>query len=239
MIEIEPKVMIAIPTAEYARRADFYDYFNLLEKPVGTGITFAHGQSPARNRNLMITRALENNFTHILFLDDDTAFKGDLLTKLLAADKDIITGLYLMRNYPHHPIIFKETDENGRCLHHFLNGLDPYEGIIEIVACGLGACLIKTDVFRAMEEPWIRLGELEKDHWCDDIGFFRRVREHNFKIYCDLSVAVGHMTSVTVWPNMMNGQWYTTYESYGTGLVHTPQVGPQNKIKQVNLEKPA
>lgn len=212
---VDNKVLIAVPTAEMARRADFYDYFNSMDKPIGTAISFAHGQSPARNRNLMIQGGLEQGCTHILFLDDDVAFEKDLLTRLLAHDKDIVSGLYLMRSYPHTPIAFDYADETGRCRTHYLS--NDESGLIEVLAVGLGCCLIKTEVFRNVEEPWIRLGELEKDHWCDDIGFFKRVREAGYKMYCDLDVRVGHMAQVTIWPMLIDGKWMTTYDTKGTG----------------------
>lgn len=219
--------MIGVPTAEYARRADFYDYFNMLQKPNLTPVVFAHGQSPARGRNLIIRQALELNCSHILFLDDDVAFKPDMLMKLLSHDVDIVTGLYLMRNYPHKPIIFSVADADGRCINHYPK--DSESGLIEVVACGLGACLIKSEIFRKLEEPWIRLGELELDHWCDDIGFFRRVRMAGFKIHCDLDVTVGHMASATIWPERVDGQWRVTYHTNGIGSVQFPAIRPSDE----------
>ncbi len=224
---VDTKVLIAVPTAEMARRADFYDYFNLLEKPKGSIITFAHGQSPARNRNLMIQQAIEYDCTHILFIDDDVAFPPDMLIKLLAHDKDIVSGLYYMRSYPHTPICFDRAEADGRCGTHWLS--DGESGLIEVVAVGLGCCLIKTKVFKTMQEPWIRLGELEVDHWCDDIGFFRRVREQGYKMYCDLDIKVGHMAQVTIWPSInQDGQWMTTYDTRGVGSITTPQAKKPN-----------
>lgn len=218
------KILVGVPTAEFARQAIFYDYFNLLKKPVGTICTFAHGQSPARNRNLIIQQALANDCTHILFIDDDVAFKDDLLERLLAHGKDIVTGLYLMRSFPHQPIIFDKAEADGRCLHHYPEAGE--KGLIEIVACGLGACLINTNVFRVMEQPWIRLGELEKDHWCDDIGFFRRVREHGFKLHCDLDCLVGHMATTTIWPTFDKDMWHVSYDTKGTSAVAFPAITP-------------
>lgn len=146
---VDNKILIAVPTAEMARRADFYDYFNAIDKPIGTVITFSHGQSPARNRNIIIDGALKHECTHILFLDDDVAVQRDVLTRLLAHDKDIVGGLYLMRSYPHTPILFDYADDQGRCRTHYLK--DGECGLIEVVAMGLGCCLIKTDVFKNME----------------------------------------------------------------------------------------
>ena len=214
------KVLIGVPTAEYARRADFYDYFNMLEKPEGTIITFCHGQSPARNRNLIIQQALEHNCTHVFFLDDDVAFKPDTLMRLLSHNVNMVTGLYLMRNYPHRPILFDYSNDKGEC-HHVT--LEQQTGLIEVVNTGLGCVLINTEVFKAMEKPWITLGELERDHWCDDISFFNRARAAGFKLFCDFSILVGHFASVTVWPNMIDGNWMTTYDSHGKGQVTFPQ----------------
>lgn len=218
------RVLIGVPTAEFARQAAFYDYFNALDKPAGTMLTFCHGQSPAKSRNLIIDQAINADCTHILFIDDDTQFGSDLLMRLLRHDVDIVTGLYLMRNYPHMPIAFDYQDEQGRCRHHILNGQN--KGLVEIVAAGLGCCLIKTSVFKNLEKPYIRLGEFEKDQWCDDIGFFTRVRKQGFKLFCDLEARVGHMAVVTIKPEFQNDKWYIGYDTNGTGkvLVQFPEV---------------
>ncbi len=227
---MKPRVMIAVPTAEMARRADFYDYFNILVKPEDSLITLVHGQSPARGRNMAIKQALDHNCTHIFFIDDDLAFKPDLLLRLLAHDKDIVSGYYLMRNYPHQPILFDYADEDGKCRHMY--PADDQSGLVEAVAYGLGCCLIKTDVLLAMKEEckdntWVRLGELEPDHWCDDIGFFRRVRDYGFKLFCDLNAPCGHMAQVTIWPDRVNDAWYTTYDTNSQhGKVSFPALRP-------------
>lgn len=215
---VATKVLIAVPTAEFARRADFYDYYNQLEKPAGTICTFAHGQSPAKNRNLMIEQALEHKCTHILFLDDDTAFNSDLLTRLLAHNKDVVTGLYLMRNFPHKPIIFDKID-GAKAGYYNLNG---DRGLIPITNCGLGCVLIKIEVFKKLENPWITLGEIEKDQWCDDISFFNRVRNAGFSLFCDLNCVVGHFASITIWPTRVNDKWHIAYDSKGTSQVSFP-----------------
>ena len=217
-------VLIGVPTAGYSRNDSFYDYFNLLDKPSGTAITFARGQSPARNRNLIIDQAILNDFTHILFIDDDIAFRPDLLSRLMTHNVEIVTALYLMRNFPHQPIIFDHADEQGRCRHHY--PAENESGLIPIVACGLGACLIKTEIFKFLEKPYIRLGELEKDHWCDDIGFFKRVRAASFPIFCDLDTPVGHMSNIIVNPVKEDGKWFVTYDTNGTGKITIPALVP-------------
>jgi len=218
--DVLTKILIGVPTGEVTKRAAFYDYFNLLEKPDGTIMTFAHGQSPARGRNMIINLALEQDCSHILFLDDDVAFPSHILSALLKHDKDIVTALHLRRNHPHQPYIFDSADGNGACQQYIPD--DKTTGLVEIVACGLGCCLIKTDVFKNLVEPWIRLGELTPDEWCDDIGFFKRVREAGFKIHCDLDLFVGHFAPLTVWPGKQDGKWQTVYDTGGASQISFP-----------------
>lgn len=196
---IKTKVMVGLSTAEMGRKADFYDSFHTFVKPANTYISLAHGQSPARNRNIIIQQALDTDCTHVFFLDDDVVIPNDALMKLLAHDKDIVSGLYLMRNHPHQPIAFDFAEEDGKCRHLIL---DNYKGqdLIPIVGSGLGCLLVKTEVFRKMEKPWVRMGELESDMWCDDLGFYHRARKHGYQAYLDTTVLVGHQAAVTIWP---------------------------------------
>ena len=221
------KILVGVPTANYSRNDSFYDYLLQLDLPEGTARTFARGQSPARNRNIIIEMAIANKCTHILFIDDDTAPPKDMLTKLLSHDKDIVTGLYLMRSFPHQPIIFNRTDDRGWCAYNYLNEEKTGNALIPVVSAGLGACLIKIEVFLGMERPWITLGELEKDHWSDDTSFFKRALAAGFKAYCDLSVRVGHFAQAMIKPEFENGQWMTSINTNGTRNLMVPQFGEQ------------
>jgi GT2 family glycosyltransferase len=214
------KVLIGLSTMEHIRKADFMPYFLGLEKPPNSLITTVHGQSPAKSRNVIIDQAIENECTHIFFMDDDMAIPPDSLIKLLAHDKDVVSGLYLMRSYPHFPVAFDIAFDNGYNKYIYMK--PEVSGLIEVTNCGLGCALIKTEVFKALEKPYVRLGEIEKDGWCDDVGFFNRVRAAGFKIYLDTDVKCGHMTSVTIWPTFANNQWWSEYKS-ASGNVLIPQ----------------
>ena len=227
---VENKVLIGLITQEYARRADFYDYFNLLEKPPNCHIIYCHDRSPAKGRNLIIEAAIENGCTHVLFMDDDMACKPEALKQLLEHDVDIVTGLYLSRSFPHQPLIFDVADDSGACLYAYLMGGESR--LREIVAAGLGFCLIKTDVFHKMDKPWVRLGELNNEEWCDDIGFFNRVRKAGIKVHCDMECRIGHIGTMIIWPNQDDGKWMTGYDTNGKGMINIPQVVPEIVSKE-------
>jgi len=227
----QSKVLIGVTTGEYARRADFYDYYNLMTKPAETVVLFCHDRSPAHGRNLLIQAAVDNDCSHILIIDDDMAYKPNALIKLLEDDKDIVSGLYLSRAYPHAPVIFDVADEDGSCLPMYLLGGEPR--LVPIVAAGFGFLLIKTSIFGKLEKPYVRLGELDAEQWCDDIGFFNRTRKAGIQAYVDMEVRVGHMGTMIIWPNKSpkDGQWYTGYDTNGQGMINTPQINPEHKYE--------
>lgn len=215
--------MISVQTGEYARRADFYDYFFLLDKPANALAMPNHDRSPAKGRNTIIEHSIKQGCTHILFIDDDMTYEPDALDKLVQHDKDIVSGLYLSRAYPHQPLVFDLADEDGSACPMYL--LDK-PSLVPIVAAGFGFLLVKTSIFDKLEKPYIRLGELNPEEWCDDIGFFKRVREAGIQSYCDMSVCLGHIGTMIIKPKYEKGQWYTVYDTNGTGAIMSPQITP-------------
>lgn len=219
------KVLIGVTTGEYARRADFYDFFNMLTKPDNTLQLLCHDRSPAHGRNLIIDTAIENKCTHVLIIDDDQEYPKDALTRLLAHDVDIVSGLYYGKTYPHIPMVFDIAADDGSCFPLYLTkGL---KGLIPIVATGFGFLLMKTSIFSKLEKPYVRLGELDPEQWCDDMGFFNRVRKAGIKAHCDLDCWIGHMGSMIIRPKRReDGTWYTGYDTAGSGILESPQIAP-------------
>lgn len=215
------KVLVSIVTGSEVRRPDFYDYYHQLDKPKGTFTATCHDRSPAHGRNVIIEGAIANGFDRILFIDDDTTFETDALLKLLRHDVDIVSGLCLVGSYPHAPLVFDVMDEKGAAGPIYLT--DDMQGLVPIKAAGLGFLLVKTEIFKKLDKPYIRLGELDAEQWCDDIGFFKRVNDAGIKSYCDLDVCIGHIKSMIVRPIFKDGEWYTSYDTGGTGIINTPQ----------------
>lgn len=228
---MDTKIMIGLVTQEYARRADFYDYFHILEKPANTFILFCHDRSPAHGRNVVIEEALKHDCTHVLFIDDDIACPKDSLMKLLSHDLDIVTGLYLSRAYPHQPLIMDVADDSGACLFAYLTGDEPR--LKEVVNCGLGFCLVKTHIFKHLEKPYVRLGEIDPEQWSDDVGFFNRIRKAGFRIWCDMECRVGHIGTMIIWPDKTNGEWMSGYDTTGAGHINIPQIIPTGPMPEI------
>jgi hypothetical protein len=220
---VENKVLIGVITQNFVPRPDFYDYLSLMKRPPNSLEVKCHDRSPAKGRNLVIEAAIENHCTHILFVDDDMAMKEDALFQLLEHDVDIVSGLYLIGSYPHQPVIFDVADETtGACLYCYLDGSETR--LKPIVAAGFGFVLVKMGVFEKLTKPYVRLGELDPEHWCDDTGFFNRVRKAGIQSYCDTECRVGHMKTMIIWPTKEDGAWFSGYDTNGLEMmVNVPQ----------------
>lgn len=217
--------MIGYPTTGISRRTDFYDYLNQLEVPCNEQLRMSPiGLSPAKARNIIFEQALVHGCTHVFLVDDDMALGRYDLAKLLAHDKDIVSGIYPIAAFPHQPVAFDKFDEAGRA--HYLNLTSEVDGLVRVVATGFGCCLIKTDVLKKMTRPWVRLGELDAEQWCDDIGFFWRLHHEapEVEVYVDTNVRPGHMKQLTLSIHKDTTGWKTGYNASGTVTLYLPQV---------------
>ncbi len=165
------------------------------------------------SRNRLVAKALELGATHVLFLDADMTFPAGLLQKLLENDADICGALYFKRTPP-----FAPTPS------HFGAGGDPQmlspvtlpdePGIVECDVVGMGATLIRREVFEALEKPWFYYepyrptGEMIVT---EDVPFCRNAKNAGFEIVCDTRITCGHLRWDTVgpehwraWRNAMN-----------------------------------
>jgi hypothetical protein len=234
------RILMSIPTQELARYAEFYDWVDLIEVPEGYELAKCkvHGQSPARNRNISIQQAIDIDADYVFFIDDDCLVPPDTLKKLLLHDVDVVSGVYTMRNYPHKPIVFDVANNDGTCQWTQLHGQD--EGLKHIVATGMGALLVKIEVLKKIQQTekyWVTLGELEADHWCDDLSFFKRVRAAGYQPCIDLNCPIGHIAKAVIWPNKINGEWHITYDTGGTERVNIPLKYPKQKRLRIPSDK--
>lgn len=224
LIGMKHRVLIGVPTGREVRRPEFYDYFNMIQRPPKTLCEFVHGPSIAHNRNILIKSAIENGCSHIFMLDDDTTCNPDIIFQLLKHDKDVVTAVQLGKSFPHRPYLFTEITSDFKFKHYKLNDID--EGLIPIKGSGFGAILIKTEVFKQLEEPWIRYNPHMPDQLGEDLYFFERLDRLGIKVFCDLECIVEHFAHAKIRPVRTEKGWHVVYDTGGEGQVnylHTEQ----------------
>jgi len=150
----------------------------------------------AKARNTLVQMALDRDrnapFDYVFWADDDVIFPTDMLQKLIAHDKDIVSGLYFARKMPHWPQIYEYAKEApGK---FWFKIYYPPAELIEVDAVGAGCLLVKMDVFRKMEKPWF----LFTDELGEDMYFCHKAKQMGYSVFCDTSIKCGHITRAIV-----------------------------------------
>lgn len=139
-------------------------------------IYFSHDLVIPDSQNSLVGKALQDNPTHLWFVEEDTVPPTNALRDLLAQDADVACIDYGVGGYS--------------CLTRDKN-------TSEILWCGLGCTLIKREVFEPLDKPYFRsdkalmLNFWPEVRWYDagwqayglqDIWFFMHARERGFRI---------------------------------------------------------
>jgi len=192
------RILIAIPTARNIEVETFKSIYDLVV-PEGYDVTFQYfyGYQTDQVRNLIADWAVRG-FDYLFSVDSDIAFAPDTLEKLLAHDKDLVSGLYIQRKPGQH--ILEVYEENGR------GGVTniPYDkirnlGLVQIASCGFGCVLVKSNVLRTVGYPQFKYHSAldHKNTVSEDVDFCRKATAAGFTLWADTSVLCRHIGAST------------------------------------------
>ena len=163
----------------------------------------AIGVQPVDNaRNEIVQEFLKSDCTHLLFVDSDTVPPQETITKLLAADKDIISGLTPIIEYDD---TWKHSDSNGfykkwNVVNEKDQHASPHQGVIPIKGAGSSCILIKRAVFEKLKAPWYRFVYNDDSGKPvvvgEDIYFVIKAIGAGFKPFADTDVICSHHKSI-------------------------------------------
>ena len=118
----------------------------------------------SRGRNAAAAFALQDDFSHLLFIDSDICFEANDVFKLIEADKDVAVGVYPKKYYSRQkveslvkraPHVFNDKNEWRALSTDFSTELNAAAldkarkgEIFTVDYAATGFMLIKTDVFR-------------------------------------------------------------------------------------------
>jgi len=186
----------------------------------------------AHSRNLLVSDAMTRfpQAEYFLFMDNDHTFPDDLLIRLLAHQKDIVTVNAYRKGYGHYPVVSMqgENDDYFRPIH-----IPPSEGKLRrVTSAGTGIVMINRKVFETMGFPWFKseyvdpVGEDMDDATIvegkmfvsEDNRFYIIATSLGFKLYCDFSIPIGHL-----------GEYEYTWEDHEQYLEKHPEVVEDTK----------
>lgn len=164
------------------------------------------GSVISKLRNRLIDTALKTEkeqnivFEHILMIDSDLAFPGDVYFKMKAFDKDVVACTYLRRTPPFEPMGIT-TERKPREVGD--------QTMIEMDALPTGMMLIKRDVFNRIKRPYFTLpfreeseiGARDEMEYGEDFAFSARCRAAGIKLYLDVQTSklIGHVAEQVIY----------------------------------------
>lgn len=189
------KLMVAIPTLDmihYEFAKCLVWLVRRLEKDgVDFDVCFKGGTLVYNAREALAADAINNGYTHILWLDADMVFEPDVFDRLSAHGKPYVTGVYQGRHAPYKPCVFKDLGTGERVTEY------PQD-LFEIGGSGFGVVLTETAM---LYEIYQKCGNmfLPTAMHSEDLALCYRARECGYKLYCDPTVKAGHIGFVTIW----------------------------------------
>lgn len=138
--------------------------------------------------------AVDNGYDYVLYVDSDMVFDADDLTRLLAHNVGICSGLYVTRDGSGRNVAYSKIITRRRFPFRKPELIEDKQvtGFASVRACGFGFCLIKTSVLKTMFKYYKSLFEPFKGVG-EDVAFCIRARRIGFKTFIDRDVKLGHV----------------------------------------------
>lgn len=185
-------LVIAIPTHNGFVPMDFTKSFAMLacsliqnSAELGGGLQavrydIQQGANLLRNREQLARRAVDEGATHLLFLDDDMSFDPDFLRIFLSRKQAVVCANCTMKKVP---LEFTAIGFDGQKIPTTAEST----GLQAAAVVGLGACLIATEVFKAVPQPWFmpHFSAEDSSYSPEDYAFFERVRAAGYEVWID------------------------------------------------------
>lgn len=181
--EARPKLLIATPM--YGGMCTGHYMAGILAtiekmRSVGVKVYFAQVMNESlitRARNELARVFMESDCDYLMFIDADIAFDGNAVAQLMAADRDIVCGIY-----PKKEIDWKQVEQAAKSgkedLSQFAGSFvinfpksdkkffeTDEDGVVEVRHGGTGFMLIKRKVFEKLKKhvPTYRASTVKKD----------------------------------------------------------------------------
>ena len=186
------KVLVAVPSMTSVDAQFMNSVVGLLAKNCYDGLNWGYlncqGSVIAANRCDLVDNSLEQDCSHILFVDSDMVFPQDALFRLLSHMKPIVAANYVQKQIPAEPVTMGLDMQ--RCTSIGKTGLEKVRGI------GMGLALIETEVFRNIKQPWFNniFNTADMTYTAEDWCFCQNSLEAGYDIWIDhdLSQVIEH-----------------------------------------------
>lgn len=192
-LEKVTNILLAIPTNKYIEPETFKSIYDLIvPSNVKLHFEFFYGYQIDQIRNLIADWG--KKYDYLFSVDSDIVLPQESLIRLLSANKDIVTGVYIQR---------KEEEKITELYREYGDGMTNIKadelqtGLHKVAGCGFGCVLVKSDVLRTMEYPHFEYHSA-LDHAftiSEDVDFCQKASKLGFEIWADMDLLCKHKGS--------------------------------------------
>lgn len=196
------RLLIAVPTTDYVH-ADFVKSLARLQCELGRrrvayDVEIQSGTLVYYARNRLANKAINENYTHVLWLDSDMVFDEQIVDDLMEVGKEMVCGAFVSRRPPYGPCIYTSIEKNNvKQVKDF--GLRPFR----VAGCGFAAVLTTVELLQAVNQKYGTCFQ-PTDYYGEDLAFCWRVNQLGREIWCEPTVRAGHIAHVPVYAGQDN-----------------------------------
>ena len=196
------RLLIAIPTTDYVH-ADFVVSLSKLQCELGRrhvayNVEVMAGTLVYFARNRLANKAINEHYTHVLWLDSDMVFNEQVVDDLMEVGKDMVCGAFVSRRPPYGPCVYTSIEKN-KVTQVKDWGLKPFR----VHGCGFATVLTSVDLLQAETQKFGTCFQ-PTDYYGEDLAFCWRVKQLGYEIWCEPTVRVGHIAHVPVYAGQEN-----------------------------------
>ena len=195
------KLLIAIPCMDTVPVAFMQSLLKLTQKLTADGVNYEvaieSGTLVYMARDRLAGKAVNQKFTHVLWLDSDMVFEPEIVEDLQFCGKDFVTGIAHGRRKPFVSCLFKNINLDSLELWQLK---DYPNDTFEVAGCGMACCLISTEIIK---QVMINNGTAFNPipQYGEDLSFCKRARDLGFHIYAEPTVRLGHIAHIAIYPD--------------------------------------
>lgn len=193
------KLLIAIPAMDFICTEFVKSLLRLTDKLKDDGVDFETrieaGTLVYFARDKLARYAMNNGFTHVLWLDSDMVFEPEILEDLQFSGKSFVSGIAHGRRKPYMSCLFKSySPEVIRWEYK-----DYPHNTFEVAACGMAVTLVETKILSDVIMKY-NTAFTPTEYFGEDVAFCDRARSFGYKVYAEPAVRVGHVGHITIYP---------------------------------------
>lgn len=194
------KLLIAVPCMDYMHVDFVQSLLKLCQHLQREGVRYhteiQSGTLVYLARNKLANKAVNEEYTHILFLDSDMVFDETLVETLTFCGKDFVCGAFQSRRAPYGSCIFSSLKPVRRVKEY---GIEPFQ----VEGCGMACTMISTEILKKVQSTYGNPFDpaiIEDITFGEDTAFCWRARKCGFEIWCEPTARIGHIAHVPIYP---------------------------------------